>query len=145
MKIEIQSDCSTANSLTDRLGAGQRTKHIDTRYFWIQEQVQDEDLSIKKVLQRRTAKMLERSHSLIQYFHNIASLQDWCSTDHGSHTQNDGDEPMMDLETGLQTRRHEHRPKEESTGKLVAQKQTHVSVDRERRDGCATLLTLNGS
>ena len=50
MKIEIQSDSSTAISLTDRLGAGQRTKHIDTRYFWIQERVQDGDLSIKKVL-----------------------------------------------------------------------------------------------
>ena len=47
MKIEIQSDSSTANSLTDRLGAGQRTQH--TRYFWIQERVQDGDLSIKKV------------------------------------------------------------------------------------------------
>ena len=34
MKVEIQSDSSTANSLTDRLGAGQRTKHFDTRYFW---------------------------------------------------------------------------------------------------------------
>ena len=33
MKIEIQSDCSTASSLTDQLGAGQRTKHSDTRYF----------------------------------------------------------------------------------------------------------------
>ena len=43
MKIEIQSDKSTANSLTDRLGAGQRTKHIDTRYFWIQERVKDGD------------------------------------------------------------------------------------------------------
>ena len=41
MKIETQSDSSTANSVTDRLGAGQRTKHIDTRYFWIQERVQD--------------------------------------------------------------------------------------------------------
>ena len=50
MKIEVQSDSSTANSLTDRLGAGKRTKHIDTRYFWIQERVQDGDLSIKKVL-----------------------------------------------------------------------------------------------
>ena len=30
-KIEIQSDSSTANSLMDRLGARQRTKHIDTR------------------------------------------------------------------------------------------------------------------
>ena len=53
LKVEIQSDSSTSNSLTDRLGAGQRTKHIDTRYFWIQERVQDGDLSIKKV---RTAK-----------------------------------------------------------------------------------------
>ena len=50
MKIEVQSDCSTANSLTDRLGTGQRTKHIDTRYFLIQERVQDGDLSVKKVL-----------------------------------------------------------------------------------------------
>ena len=50
MKIELQSDSSTANSLTDRLGAGQRTKHIDTRYFWIQERVLYGDLSIKKVL-----------------------------------------------------------------------------------------------
>ena len=49
MKIEIQSDSSTANSGTDRLGAGQRTKHIDTRFFWIQERVRDGDLSIKKV------------------------------------------------------------------------------------------------
>ena len=50
MQIEIQSDSSTANSLTDRLGAGQRTKHLDTRYFWILERVQDGSLSIKKVL-----------------------------------------------------------------------------------------------
>ena len=49
MKIEIQSDSSTANSSTERLGAGQRTKHIDTRYFWIQERIQGGDLSIKKV------------------------------------------------------------------------------------------------
>ena len=50
MKVEIQSDSSTANSLTDRLGAGQRTKHTDTRYSWVQERVQDGDLSVKKVL-----------------------------------------------------------------------------------------------
>ena len=50
MKVELQSDGSTVNSLTDRLGAGQRTKHIDTRNFWIQERVQDGELSIKKVL-----------------------------------------------------------------------------------------------
>ena len=48
MKVETQSDSSTANSLTDRLGAGQRTKHIDTRHFWIQERVQDGDLSVRE-------------------------------------------------------------------------------------------------
>ena len=53
MKVEIQSDSSTANSLTDRLGAGTRTKHIDTRYFWVHELVQDGDLSVKKVLAAR--------------------------------------------------------------------------------------------
>ena len=54
MKIEIQSVSSTADSLTDRMGAGQRTKHIDTRYFWIQERVQDGDLNIKKVPTAKT-------------------------------------------------------------------------------------------
>ena len=49
-KVEIQSDSTTTNPLTDRFGAGQRTKHIDTRYFWVQERVQDGDISIKKVL-----------------------------------------------------------------------------------------------
>ena len=101
MKVEIRSDSSTANSLTDRLGAGQRTKHTDTRYYRVQERVQDGELSTKKV---PTAK-LERSQSLLQYHNNLASLQDWYSADHGSHTplQDDGDEPMMDLVTGLQT------------------------------------------
>ena len=50
MKVEIQSGRSTSNSLTDRLGAGPRTKHIDTRYCWVQERVQDGDLSVMKVL-----------------------------------------------------------------------------------------------
>ena len=76
MKIEIQNDNSTANSLTDRLGAGQRTKHIDTRYFWKLERVPVGDLSIIKV-PRKTAQMLERSQSLLQYCYDIASLQDW--------------------------------------------------------------------
>ena len=49
MKIEIQSDSLTANSSMDRLGTGKRTKHIDTRYVWVQERAQDRDLSIKKV------------------------------------------------------------------------------------------------
>ena len=38
--------------------------------------------------------MLERSQSLLGYYNNIASLQDGCSTNHGSHTplQDEGDE-----------------------------------------------------
>ena len=32
MKVEIQSDSSTANSLAGRLGAGERTKHTDPGY-----------------------------------------------------------------------------------------------------------------
>ena len=43
MKVEIQSDSSTATSLTDR------SKPIDTRYFGVQERVQHGDLSIMKV------------------------------------------------------------------------------------------------
>ena len=53
MKIEIQSDSSTANSLTDRLGAGQRTKHIDTRYFWLQNETKTET---SVLIRRLTAK-----------------------------------------------------------------------------------------
>ena len=49
MKVEVQSDSFTADSLTDRLGTRRLTKHIDTRYIWIQQRVQDGDLSIKKV------------------------------------------------------------------------------------------------
>ena len=38
--------------------------------------------------------MLERSQSLLEYYNNTASLQDWYSTDHVSHTplQDDGNE-----------------------------------------------------
>ena len=48
MMVEIQSDSSTANSLTDRLGAGPE-RNTWILYFWVQERVQDGDLSIKKV------------------------------------------------------------------------------------------------
>ena len=80
MNIEIQSDSSTANSLTDRLGAGQRTKHNDTRYFWIQERVHDGDLRIKKK-QRRCWNEASLCFSTTK---NTASLQDWYYADHGS-------------------------------------------------------------
>ena len=73
MKIEIQSDSSTSNSLTDRLGAGQRTKHIDTRYFWIQERVQDGDFSIKKVAHSEELRRCWHEASL--FFSTAKTLQ----------------------------------------------------------------------
>ena len=78
--------------------------HIDTRYVWIKERVHDEDLSIKKVPTAKNCADVERSQSLLQYYINIASLQDWYSTDQ-TPQQDEGDEPMMDLVTGLQARR----------------------------------------
>ena len=84
--------------------------------------------------------MLERSQSPLQYYSNIASLQDWYSTDHGSRTplQDEVEETMMDLVTRLQTK-CEHRDLVEAR----AQKQT--VVDREHRDGCASCVKpVNG-
>ena len=74
----------------------------------------------RRCLQRRSAQMLERSQSLLQYYNNTTSLQDWYSTDHGSHTplQDDGDETMVDLVTGLQTGRHEDRNRQFSAAIL---------------------------
>ena len=75
MKTEILSDSSTANSLTDRLGARQRPKHIDTRYFWVQERVQDGDLSIKKV---PTAKKLRRCWNEANFCFNTTTTLQVC-------------------------------------------------------------------
>ena len=100
MKIEIQCGSSTANSLTDRLGARQRTKHavlLDTRTSsrWRpqhQESAYGEEL-------RRCCNEASLCFSTI----TLRILQDWYSTDHGSHTplEDEGDEPMMDLLTGV--------------------------------------------
>ena len=128
MKVEIQSDSSTANSLTDPLGAKQRTKHIDTRYFWIQERVQDGDLSIKKVpTAKKCADVGTKPVSASVLQQHCKVLQDWYSTDRGSHT------PLQD---GGSSRR---RAGEGAGDGAAAQKQTLVNVGREHRDGCATL------
>ncbi|CAK0895671.1 unnamed protein product, partial [Prorocentrum cordatum] len=49
MEALVLSDSTTAGSLADRLGVGQRTKHIQTRFLWVQERVQDRDLKVQKV------------------------------------------------------------------------------------------------
>ncbi|CAK0855964.1 unnamed protein product [Prorocentrum cordatum] len=46
MEARVLSDSTTAGSLADRLGVGQRTKHIQTRFLWVQERVQDKDLKV---------------------------------------------------------------------------------------------------
>ena len=50
MKVEIQSGCSTANSLTDRLGARLRTQTSKRDTSWLQERVQLWDFNFKRVL-----------------------------------------------------------------------------------------------
>ena len=62
MKFEMRSDSSTANSLTKRLGAGQRTKHIDTRHF-----LDTRTSSRRRPQYQEGAQMLERSQSLLQF------------------------------------------------------------------------------
>ena len=61
MKVETQSDSSMTNSLTDRLGAGPRTKHIihDTSGYKSEIKI---DISLSKVCAaKKIPRMLERS------------------------------------------------------------------------------------
>ena len=123
MKIEIQSGSSTANSPTGRLEHESERSTLTRGISGYMNEFKMETSVSRKCLRQRTAQMLERSQSLLQYYNNIASLQDWSFTDHGSHTplQDEGDEPTMHLVRGLQTRcEHKHR------GEAQAQKQTVV-------------------
>ena len=74
------------------------------RYLWIQEQVRDEDFSIKKEKNGANVGTKPIFASVLQ---QQCKLQDWYSSDHGSHTplQDDGDEPMMGLAPRLQSQR----------------------------------------
>ena len=103
-KIEIQSDSSTANSLDGSIGSSERNT-LTRGTFGYKNEFKTEISISRRCLQRRTAQLLERSQSLLQYYNNIASLQDWYSSDHGSHTTLQDDEQMMDLVKRLQTLR----------------------------------------
>ena len=121
----------TENSLTNQLKARQQTKHKDMRDFWIQEQVRDEDFSIKKENNCANVGTKPIFASVLQQHCN---LQDWYSTDHGSHTplQDDGDEPMMGLAPRLHTRIHWHRNRNRNRNRQLSM------LNREHRDGCAS-------
>ena len=47
MGVETRSDSTAAKSLSSRLGVG-RTKHMQSRWLWLQEKVQDEELTVQK-------------------------------------------------------------------------------------------------
>ena len=54
----------TKNYSTDQLEAKHQRGHKDARYFWIPEQVQDEDFNSKK---ENISQILERDQSLLQH------------------------------------------------------------------------------
>ena len=114
-KVDMQSGSSTSNFLTDRLGAGPRTKHIDSGYFWVQQRVQEGDLSEKLCRCWNEASLCFCTTA------NIASLQDWYSTDHGSHTPLQGAPGIA------------HLLKRADVG---GAEQTIVITGHEHRDGC---------
>ena len=92
MKVEIQSDSSTANSWTHRLG---QAVLLDTRS------------SPRRRSQYQEGAYSEELRRCWNEYCNIASLQDWYSTDPGSHT------PLQD--EGLQTQNQKHRNRQLST------------------------------
>ena len=92
MKIEIQSDSSTANSLRNRLQDSERSTFARVTSGYKKES-KTETSVLEGAYSEEPARMLEQNQSLLQYYNNFASLQDWYSTDHGSHTplQDEGD------------------------------------------------------
>ena len=100
MNVEIQSDSSTLNCLTDRWEQESKRNTLTRDTSGYKNEFKTEISISRRCLQRRTTQMLERSQSLPQNYNNIASLQDWYTTDHGSHTPLQDDEQMMDLVKG---------------------------------------------
>ena len=73
-------------------------------------------------LLRKIVQMLERSQCLLLYY-NIASLQDWYSTDHGSHN------PVQDVPGIAQMLKR---------ADVGGAEQTIVITGCEHRDGCTS-------
>ena len=65
IKIEIQSDSSTVNSLTDRLEQDSERSTLTRGTFGYKNESKMETSVSRRCLQRRTAHMLERSQSLL--------------------------------------------------------------------------------
>ena len=84
MKVEIQSDSSTAHSLTDGWEQDSERNTLTRDASGNKNEFKMEISLSRRCLQRRTVQMLERSWSLLLY-NNTASLQDWYSAEQ-SHT-----------------------------------------------------------
>ena len=121
MKVEIQSDSSTANSLTDSNGS--RTAN-ETHVFLIQERVQYQEGAYSEELRR--------CWNEASFCFSTATLQACrigilLTMDPTLHCKIQDDEPVMDLVTGLQTQRFEHRKRNLST--LVVNIETDVHAE----------------
>ena len=83
----------------DQLEATHQRKHKDARYFWIPEQVQGKDFSMKKEKNCANIGRMPITASVLQCCSNgkMGVLQG-----HGSHTPlpDEGEAPMMDLVKG---------------------------------------------
>ena len=49
VSIVIQTDSSAGKSMASRLGISRRSKHIELRYLWIQDEIKEGKLELKKV------------------------------------------------------------------------------------------------
>ena len=74
----VQSDSSTANSFNGSLGSRTANEaHWHAVLLGYKKESKTETSVSRRCLQRRTAQMSEQNQSLLQYYNNIASLQDW--------------------------------------------------------------------
>ena len=63
MECQVESDNSTAGSLSERIGTGLRTKHFHTIFLWIQEHVQAGDLRVTKIHTSQNQQTWQRNQS----------------------------------------------------------------------------------
>ena len=91
MLIQSETALNAGETGNQSMATHQR-EHKDARYFWIPEQVQDEDFRIKE--EKNRAQILERGQSLLQYcnFIQIARLVLNKATDPTLHHKMKADE-----------------------------------------------------
>ena len=72
------------NHSMDQLEAIHQREHKDALYFWIPEQVQDEDFSVKK--EKNCAQMLDRGPIIASVLQCSSNCKIGVLQGHGSHT-----------------------------------------------------------